>query len=257
MKLTSKSIAVTGGSSGLGLELSRQLVERGNVVVAVGRDPERLDHARQAIKGLKTFRADIADPAQRLELLDFVRKDLPSCDMLINNAGIMRAVDFNDAQEREALEAEIAINLEAPIQLTSLFIPVLRAQPAACIVNVSSGLAYAPFPVAPVYSATKAAMHSYTQSLRIQLKASGIGVVEVIPPGLDTPMITGDMRSAMAGQRMASAEQIAATIIRRIEAGDSEIAPGTSSMLRLMSRVAPGLLMRQMAAMYKRSPVSR
>ncbi len=253
MKLTSRTIVVTGGSSGLGVELSRQLAARGNAVLAVGRDPAKLAVAQSLVPGLHTFSADVSDPAQRLQLRDFVQSTFPSFDMLINNAGIMRSVALGRDDEEAEVEREIAVNLTAPIHLSSMFVPMLRERPDACIVNVSSGLAFAPFPVAPVYSATKAALHSFTQSLRIQLRSSGIRVVEIIPPGLDTPMITPAFRAAMAGQRMAPAEHVAAAAIRRIEAGDTEIAPGASSMLRLLSRLAPGLLMRQMAVMYERA----
>ncbi len=253
MKLTSRTIVVTGGSSGLGLEISRQLIARGNTVLAIGRDLAKLAMARSLAPGLHTFSADIADPEQRLHLRDYVQSTFPSCDMLINNAGIMRSVTLGRNDEGAGAEREIAVNLTAPIHLSSLFVPILRDRADACIVNVSSGLAYAPFPVAPIYSATKAALHSFTQSLRIQLRSSGIRVVELIPPGLDTPMITAEVRSAMAGQRMAPVANVARMAIRRIEAGDTEIAPGASSVLRLMSRLAPGLLMRQMASMYERA----
>lgn len=221
-------------------------------MLAVGRDTDKQTAARSKVPGLQTFAADLADPAQRLRLRDFLKAELHSCEMLINNAGIMRAVKFNRIADATAIEAEIAVNLVAPIELTALFIPLLRGRPDACIVNVSSGLAYAPFPNAPVYSATKAALHSFNQSLRIQLRASGLHVVEIIPPTLDTPMISADLRTAMKGQRMETVETVTSAAIRRIEAGQTEIPLGASSMLRILSRLAPGLLMRQMAAMNDR-----
>lgn len=256
MKLARKTIVVTGGSSGLGLELCRQLVARGNTVLAVGRNATKLSAIRSEVSGLLTFAADIADPAQRVGLLDHVRSELPACDMLINNAGIMRSADFSRSDAGEEAGAEIAVNLLAPIQLIAMFVPLLRGRPDACIVNVSSGLAYAPFPLAPVYSATKAALHSFSQSLRIQLQTNGIRVVEIIPPTLDTPMISDEFRAAMRGQRMETVQRVASSALRRIEAGDTEIALGGSAMLRVLSRVAPGLLSRQMASMYRRARVS-
>lgn len=253
MKLSRKTVVVTGGSSGLGLELCRQLIARGNTVLAVGRDAERLSAARSAVPGLLTFGADIADSTERLRLRDHVQAELPLCDVLVNNAGIMRSVDPGRAAGVDEVEAEVAVNLVAPIELIGMFVPLLRGRPEACIVNVSSGLAYAPFPLAPVYSATKAALHSFTQSLRIQLRDSGIRVVEILPPTLDTPMISDEFRAAMGGQRMETVERVTSLAIRRIEAEHTEIALGGSAMLRVLSRVAPGLLSRQMASMYRRA----
>lgn len=252
MKFARKTVVVTGGSSGLGLEFCRQLIARGNTVLAVGRDAERLSDARSRIPDLHTFVADVTDPAQRLQLRDYVQTELPACDVLINNAGIMRPLDFGKLEGITEVEPEIAVNLLAPIALSMLFVPILRAGREGYIVNVSSGLAFAPFPLAPVYSATKAAMHSFTQSLRIQLRGSDIRVVEIIPPTLDTPMIAGEFKAAMGGQRLETVERVTSLAIQRIEAGRAEIALGASSMLRMMSRVAPGFLMRQMASMYDR-----
>ncbi|MBU6248879.1 MAG: SDR family NAD(P)-dependent oxidoreductase [Xanthomonadaceae bacterium] len=250
MKIDNRTVLLTGGSSGLGLALAGALVARGNTVVAVGRDPGRLQAARAAVPGLHAIACDVADPDALPRLHEMVQKDFPALDMLVNNAGVMREIDFNRATDVDRVADEVDVNFGAVVRLCAWFVPMLMRRPGSCIVNVSSGLAFAPFPAAPVYSATKAALHSFTQSLRIQLKSSGVRVVELAPPAIDTPMLTGAMRAAMDGQRMASAADIAAIALRDLEAGVDEITPGGARMLRLLSRLAPSLLMRQMAAMY-------
>ena len=250
MKIDNRTVLVTGGSSGLGLALATELVRRGNTVVAVGRDERRLDAARAAVPGLHTLACDVADPAALRELHERVERDFPALDMLVNNAGVMKEIDFARRPDADEVAREVEVNLTAILRLCARFVPMLMRRPQACIVNVSSGLAFVPFPSTPVYSATKAALHSFTQSLRIQLKPSGVRVVELLPPAIDTPMLTEGMRGSMKGQRMATPADIAAAALRGLERGDQEITPGDARMLRLLSRLAPSLLLRQMAAMH-------
>lgn len=250
MKIDNWTVLVTGGSSGLGLALAGELVARGNTVIAVGRDPRKLDAARAAVPGLRTLACDVADPAAVRQLQEIVQREFPALDMLINNAGVMREIDFSREPDADDVAHEVDVNLGAIVRLCAQFVPMLMQRPQACILNVSSGLAFAPFPSAPVYSATKAALHSFTQSLRIQLQRSSVRVVELLPPTIDTPMLTEDMRGAMKGQRMATPQTIAAAALRGLERDVEEIVPGDARMLRLLSRLAPSLLLRQMAGMY-------
>jgi len=250
MKIDNRTVLLTGGSSGLGLAIAGALVARGNTVVAVGRDLQRLEAARAAVPGLHTLAYDLGDPSALQRLHEVVQRDFPTLDMLINNAGVMQAIDFTRVSDPDRVAHEVDINLGAVVRLCAWFVPMLMQRPGSCIINVSSGLAFAPFPAAPVYSATKAALHSFTQSLRIQLQSSGVQVVELLPPAIDTPMLTDAMRAAMGGQRMASPATIAEMALRDLEAGIKEITPGSTRMLRLLSRLAPSLLMRQMATMY-------
>ena len=131
------------------------------------------------------------------------------------------------------------------------FLPHLRAQTGALIVNVSSGLAFIPFPAAPVYCAAKAGIHSYTQSLRVQLQATGVTVVELAPPGVETPLFRGEFAEEMRGQKPMSVQVLAKRAIAGIEAGKLEIQPGLANVLKAMSRVAPGFMLKQMANMAK------
>ena len=247
MKITAKTVLITGGSSGIGLELARQLAAQGNTVIVTGRDPAKLNAAVAHIHNVHPITADVSDAAQMSAAVELIKQKFAGLSILINNAGILRATDFGRPHDMGDIEDEIAINLMGPIRLVSLLLPVLRQAPEAMIVNVTSGLSYAPFPAAPIYSATKAAMHSFTQALRAQLGRTHVRVVEILPPSVDTPMLQESMRQAMKGQKLATAKDIAHMSITRIEAGQTEIRLGASQFLYWLSRLAPGLLQRQMA----------
>jgi uncharacterized oxidoreductase len=131
------------------------------------------------------------------------------------------------------------------------FLPYLRTRPGALIVNVSSGLAFLPFPAAPVYCATKAGIHSFTQSLRAQLEGSGVTVVELAPPGTETPLFRGEFEREMKGQKAMDPKVLAQRALACIEGDRLEIRPGVANVLKIMSRVAPGFMLKQMAKMAK------
>jgi uncharacterized oxidoreductase len=131
------------------------------------------------------------------------------------------------------------------------FLPHLKSRNGALIVNVSSGLAFVPLPIAPVYSATKAALHSYTQSLRVQLDGSGVTVIELAPPGVETPLFRGEFAEEMKGQKGMDVTVLVNHAIAGIEAGKLEIRPGLANVLKAMSRIAPQFMLNQMANMAK------
>ena len=246
MKLNGKTILMTGGTSGIGLELARQLLARGNTVLVTGRDQERLDAAAQALPGLHPFRSDVSDLADILALHGRVLAAFPGLDTLINNAGIMRNLDLQQPRPLDDLTREIDINLSGPIQMVQQFLPQLKSRPQALIVNVSSGLAYVPFTASPIYSAAKAGLHAYTRTLRLQLEGSGVTVVELAPPGTETPLFRGEFERETRGQKAMSVQALAGAALRGIEAGQLEIRPGLSSVLNTMSRVAPKFMLRQL-----------
>jgi len=250
MQISAKTILITGGSSGIGLELARQLAAQGNTIIVTGRDRSKLESAVANLQNVHPIAADVSDAEQMLALVERIKTDFPSLSVVFNNAGILRSTDFGRSPDMQAIEDEIAINLMGPIRLIALLLPVLREAPESMIVNVTSGLCYAPFPATPIYCATKAAMHAFTQSLRIQLGRTNISVVEILPPSVDTPMIEESMRQTMKGQKMASPKDIAHISITRIQAGDREIRIGASNMLYWLSRLAPGMLGRQMVSAY-------
>lgn len=251
MKLESKTVLITGGTSGIGLELARQLLGRGNTVIVTGRDQGRLAAAAKAFPSIHTFRSDVSDPDAIMELHEAVLSRFPALNTLINNAGIMRNLKLNDERSLENATHEIEINLNGPVRMIQQFLPHLRTQPGALIVNVSSGLAFIPFPAAPVYCAVKAGIHSYTQSLRIQLQGTGVTVVELAPPGVETPLFRGKFAEEMRGQKAMSVQVLAKRTIAGIEAGKLEIQPGLANVLKVMSRIAPGFMLKQMANMAK------
>ena len=177
MKLINRTILITGGSSGIGLELARQLLARGNEVIITGRDQHKLDAAQQALPGLHVIKSDVSDPGAIAALSETVIGQFPTLDTLINNAGIMRNLNLNKSNGLQEVTQEIDINLSGPIRMVQQFLPHLKTRKQALIVNVSSGLAFVPLPISPVYCAAKAALHSFTQSLRIQLRSSSVTVV--------------------------------------------------------------------------------
>jgi uncharacterized oxidoreductase len=180
MKLTGNTILVTGGGSGIGRGLATELRKLGNQVIIAGRRRKALDETTAANPGMKSMILDIANAAEIRAFAKKIAAEYPSLNVLINNAGIMRIEDLKAQQENLAdAESIIATNLLGPIRLTAALVPLLQKQPAATIMNVSSGLAFVPLAPTPTYCATKAAIHSYTQALRYQLKGSPIDVVEL------------------------------------------------------------------------------
>jgi uncharacterized oxidoreductase len=251
MKLEKKTVLITGGTSGIGLELAWQLLQRQNTVIVTGRDRERLDAAKRIFPKIHIFESDVSDPNAIKTLRKNVLAEFPTLDVLVNNAGIMRNLNLNDDRDLNDVTREIEINLSGPVRMVQQFLPHLKTRPNALIVNVSSGLAFIPLPISPVYCATKAAIHSYTQSLRIQLDGTSVTVVELAPPGTETPLFRGEFAAEMAGQKGMNVELLVKQAISGIEAGKLEIRPGLSNVLKIMSRIAPQFMLRQMANMGK------
>lgn len=244
MKMSQNTILITGGTSGIGYALAEALLKRGNTVIVTGRTEARLAAARQALPGVHAFVCDQGDPAAIVRLHGEVSAAFPGLNVLINNAGIGLKLNLNDSDRPLAdLEAEIRTNLIGPIQLNSLFLPQLKRQAASTIVNVTSGLAFVPLPLKPIYCATKAAMHSYTQSLRVQLKHSSVQVVELAPPAVATDFNKGQ-EDMNAGARM-DVNALAQAALRGLEQGRDEILPGPTPILRLLGRLAPHMTLRR------------
>jgi uncharacterized oxidoreductase len=188
MKTENNTILITGGASGIGYALAEKFLAAGNTVIVCGRREERLKEAKAKHPALNTCACDVEDPAQREELCSWVTSAFPGLNVLINNAGIQQRIPLRNAPSWEAMRSELAINLDAPIHLSALLIPHLSQRKEAAIVNVTSGLSFSPLANVPVYSATKAALRSFTLSLRHQLIGTSIEVVEIIPPAVDTDL---------------------------------------------------------------------
>ena len=188
MNLTGNTILITGGGSGIGRALAEQLHQRGNQVIIAGRRLEALNAVTAANPGMQSITLDVADPAAIRSATLRLIGDYPALNVLVNNAGIMRRENLLKAATGDA-EAMVATNLLGPIRLTAALLPHLICQPSAAILNVSSGLAFVPMAATPTYCATKAAIHSYTQSLRYQLKDTAIQVIEIVPPWVATELM--------------------------------------------------------------------
>lgn len=251
MKLENRTVLITGGTSGIGLELTRQLHQRGNTIIVTGRDQRKLDATRRLLPGVHTVRSDVSDAAAIAALHGDVIRQFPTLDTLINNAGIMRNLDLNRGHGVVDITREIDINLSGPLRMVQQFLPHLKSRPQPLIVNVSSGLAFVPLPIAPVYSATKAAIHAFTLSLRTQLAGAGVRVVELAPPGTETPLFRGEFEDEMKGQKGMDAAVLARRAIAGIEAGKLEIRPGLANVLKAMSRIAPQFMLDQLARLSK------
>lgn len=186
MQLTGNTFLITGGATGIGFDLAEALVARGNEVIICGRRRDRLEAAKERVPQLHIREADVADARA---LASWAAVNFPALNVLVNNAGVQHAVSFLD-EDRDFAKAteEIATNLIAPIELTTLLIPHLLKQPHAAIVNVTSGLAFAPLARMPVYCATKAALHSLSTTMRYQLKGTSVRVFEMIPPIVATEL---------------------------------------------------------------------
>ncbi len=201
MNATGNTILITGGGSGIGRGLAEAFHKQGNQVIIAGRRQSLLDETIAANPGMKSLTLDIEDHAAIQSFGAKVAADFPSLNVLINNAGIMKnenlAADSPDELANAVATAEsiITTNLLGPLRLTAALLPTLRKQPKATIVTVSSGLAFLPLAATPTYCATKAAIHSWTQSLRYQLRGTNVEVLELAPPYVQTELQGPQMAS--------------------------------------------------------------
>lgn len=192
MRLHDDTILITGGGSGIGRALAKAFAEAGNFVIVAGR---RLDALRETAKlapNISTLQLDVGDANAIARGAEEVVAAHPQLNVLVNNAGIMRAESLLDPKgSLEVAEATVATNLLGPIRLTQALLPQLRTQARGAVINVSSGLAFVPLALTPTYCATKAAIHSYTESLRWQLRNTAVEVLEVVPPYVQTELMDG------------------------------------------------------------------
>lgn len=248
MKTSGNVILITGGSSGIGLEFAKQLLALDNTVVVTGRDEKKLQKAKSALPKLHIVKSDVSEPAEIEALRKKILGDFPKLNVLINNAGVMRTISFHDAEiALEGLTQEIDTNLKGPMRMAKAFLPHLKNQEEAAIVNVTSGLAFVPLPISPVYCATKAGLHSFSLSLRVQLKNTKVKVFEVAPPATATEMLSSMNQDDMKGVAIMKVEDMVAASIKGLAADRLEIRPGQSNSLKFMSRLAPDFILKQLS----------
>jgi Short-chain dehydrogenase involved in D-alanine esterification of lipoteichoic acid and wall teichoic acid (D-alanine transfer protein) len=189
MDISGNSILITGGATGIGYSLAEAFLAEGNEVIICGRREERLLEAKNKHQELHFKVCDLADAGERRSLAEWINANHGRLNILVNNAGIQRDIDFTEGISGfMSGENEITINLEAPIILTGLFTPILKGKKGAAIINISSGLGFVPAAKMPVYCATKAGLHAFSMAIRHQLLKTGIKVFEVVPPAVDTEL---------------------------------------------------------------------
>lgn len=189
MKTTQNTMLITGGTSGLGRGLAQRFHAEGNTVIVAGRRADVLDEIVAAHPGMESLVLDVSDPASIAAAYETATEAHPDLNVLVNMAGIMLPENLLDGSALSIAEDTITTNLLGPIRMLNAFVPFLAAQDDAVIMNVSSGLAFVPLPITPTYNATKAAIHSYTQSLRVQLADTSVQVLELAPPAVQTDLM--------------------------------------------------------------------
>lgn len=249
MKMDANTVLITGGSSGIGFELANQLVKMGNIVIITGRDQVKLDLAKQKLPNIHTFQCDVSDPKAISKLFEKVTGKFPEMNFLINNAGIARKLNFQTNEfDLEDISREVDVNFSGSIWMVKQFLPHLKTKKNAAIMNISSLLAFVPAPISPVYCATKAGIHSFTQSLRIQLKNTNIKVFELAPPLTNTRMVERDFDTDdFKGIKAMDVSKMVKVTIRGLEQDHFELRPGLSNMMKFMSRLAPQFMLNQLS----------
>lgn len=251
MDLQNNTVLITGGTSGFGLEFAKRLSELGNTVIITGRNAAKLEEAKQLLPRVHTFQSDVSEPQAIKDLFEKITRQFPALNVLINNAGEMRKLNLHDASiDLYDITREVDINLSGPIRMVQQFLPHLKKQKSAAIVNVTSGIAFGPFPVSPVYGATKSGLRSYTQSLRVQLQKTRVKVFELAAPGSSTPLNDKflDMQGFNPKMLMAPGK-IIDQAIEGLKRDRYEILPGFSKLARLLSRLAPKFALAQAGKM--------
>jgi uncharacterized oxidoreductase len=195
MKITGNTIFITGGGSGIGRGLAEALHKAGNHVIISGRRREKLEEVTLANPGLEAMVLDIEDPGSIASVAKELIETRPALNVLINNAGIMKVENHASAFNDASMTSIVQTNLYGPLRMTSALIEHLKAQPEAAVINVTSGLAFIPLAMTPTYCATKAALHSWSHSLRFQLRGTNVKVLELAPPYVQTELMGEQQKS--------------------------------------------------------------
>jgi len=242
MQTNDKKVLITGGGSGIGLILAKTFLNAGSKVIICGRNLEKLEIVKQELPKIEIAQCDVTSDEQIKALLDQCKEVFNGIDILINNAGILQIFDYKNGKlSIEQQVKEIDINLNGAIKMVHYFLPLLLERNAAAIVNVSSGLAFVPLTAAPVYCATKAALHSWTRSIRWHLKGTRIKVFELMPPLVDTEMV-----QELKGFPKMQLDELATKFMKGFKNDKFEITPGPAGQLKMLSKWAPGFIFKQL-----------
>lgn len=226
MKLANHHILITGGTAGIGFALAQKFIELGNTVLVVDSSQEKIDEVRSTMPKVQTFRADLSDVDERRRLAKWVQSNFWQLDVLINNAGIQRGIDLKRYETQQSWDwyhHELAMNFEAPLHLTLLLLPMITSHKESAIMNVSSGLTMTIGARTPIFTASKEAVHGFTQCLRLQLENSDTSVFEILPPAFDNDI--GSRSNQTYGSELT---RFVDAVIDQLEDGYPEITFDTS-----------------------------
>lgn len=260
MELKHSTILITGGTSGIGLEFVKQLTEQDANIIITGRNLDRLNETKKLFPKIQIFQSDVNNCKDIEQLYKNVTQQFPELNIIINNAGIMRNLDLQDASlGLENITEEIEINLSGIIRMNHQFLPHLKTKNSSAIANVSSGLAFLPFPLSPIYSAAKSGIHAYTRVLRLQLKKTNVKVFELAPPATETAIMNvfaKDLDLETAGPVM-KVDKMVKIAIKGIANNKFEIKPGMSKVLKFMARLAPNFFLKLMDETLEKAKVKK
>lgn len=241
MQTSNNTILITGGASGIGLALTEQFAHS-NKVIMCGRRKDKLLAAKERFPSVDIKVCDLKNEPERSELVRWVTKNYPELNILINNAGIQQELDFATLEDIEKVSEEIEINFIVPVHLSSLLIPHLKTKANSAIINISSGLAFTPLAIVPIYCATKAALHSFSLSLRHQLSKTSIKVFEIAPPIVDTDLDKGRRGTQQQSHGGIKPEEFALQAVEAIRNDTYEVAIGFAANLRSKREEMFGML---------------
>ena len=236
-----KKALITGASRGVGFEIARALTQQGTDVLLVARGSAALQAAARELGAKATYPTDLTVAQERRELVERVLTEHPDLDLVVNNAGTMlhtHPLRGEDALERA--ELEIALMFSAPVHLAYAFLPQLQKTKGA-LVNVTTGLVYAPIAAAPAYSGVKAGLHAFTRAFRLAAEEAGVRLVELIPPTVDTGLSKSfEEEAGLAGQDGVPASEVATALVKGLRSGRNEVKVGQAKALGVIARVSPG-----------------
>ncbi|KAJ3257345.1 hypothetical protein HK103_004565 [Boothiomyces macroporosus] len=231
---TGHTILITGGGTGIGLAFAKRLLQDGNKVILVGRRKDVLEKVKQETPAFEYIVGDVGSEQGRIDLYQAAITRFPTVNVIFNNAGIQRLVQIqNPGSDWKTVQSEIDINLSAPIHLSILFSDHLLKQPSAAIINVTSGLSFIPYVNCPVYASTKAALHSFTWSLRSQYKNTNVKIIEVVPPAVDT-----DLQAPGLHKFGVNVDVFADSVYGRLKNGEDEVGYGMAEESRVLFKDA-------------------
>jgi uncharacterized oxidoreductase len=237
MNISGNTVLITGGATGIGLSIAEEFVKSGNEVIICGRREEKLKEAKAKLPQIATRVCDVSSMKGREELFDWVISKFKNINVLVNNAGVQRMIDFKKGIDELARhENEVDINFTSTIQLSAYFIPLFMQRKESAIINISSGLAFIPLAMMPVYCATKAAVHSFSVSLRHQLKNTPVKVFEVIPPTVDTELDKGTRAQRNMAYRGIPPSDVAVATMKALASDEYECAVEQAKILMEASR---------------------